>query len=51
MCSMTVEIEKDVPPIEEQPPETTVEKWVAESGCSQLMTPSAPTMVNYRDER
>ena len=38
---MTVEIEKNVPPVGELQPETTVEKWVAQSGCSQVMTSSA----------
>ena len=45
-CFMTVDIEKDVPPVGELPPETTVERSVADSGCSQLMTPSADYMVN-----
>ena len=42
-----VEVEKDVPPVGKLPPETTVERWVAHSGCSQFMTPSADYMVNY----
>ena len=46
---MSVEIEKDVPSVGELPPETTVERWVADSGCSQFMTPSADYMVNYRE--
>ena len=33
-CFIGVEIEKDVPPVGELPPETTVERWVADSGCS-----------------
>ena len=49
MCFMSVEIEDNVPPFEELPPETTVERWVADSGCSQFMTPSADYMVNYRE--
>ena len=48
-CFISVEIEKDVPPVEKLPPETTVERWVAYSGCSQLITPSADHMVNYRE--
>ena len=31
-CFIGVEIEKDVPPVEELPPETTIERWVADSG-------------------
>ena len=48
-CFIDVEIEKDqdVPPVGELPPETMVERWVADSGCSQFMTPSADYMVNY----
>ena len=48
-CIMVVEIEKGVPSIGKLPPETTVERWVADSGCSQFMTPSADYMVNYRE--
>ena len=49
-CFIGVEIEKDVPPVEELPPETTVERWVADdSGCSQFITPFADYMVNYRE--
>ena len=50
-CFMTVEIENNVPPVGELPPETTVERWVADSGCSQPMTPSADYMMNYREGR
>ena len=39
-CFMGVEIEKDIPPVGELPPETTVERWVVDSGCTQIMTPS-----------
>ena len=46
-CFIGVEIEKNVSPVGELPPETTVERWVADSGCSQFMTPSADYMVNY----
>ena len=46
-CFIGVEIGKDVPPVGELPPETTVERWVADSGCSQFMTPPADDMVNY----
>ena len=46
---MSVGIEKDVPPVGKLLPETTVERWVADSGCSQFMTPSADDMVNYRE--
>ena len=42
---MSVEIEKDVPSVGELPPETAAERWVADSGCSQFMTPSADYMV------
>ena len=48
-CYMSVEIEKDVPPVRKLPPKTTVERWIADSGCSQFMTPSADHMVNYRE--
>ena len=44
-----VEIEKDIPPVGELPPETTFEKWVVDSRFSQSMTPSADYMVNYRE--
>ena len=46
---MSVEIEKDVPSVGKLPPETTVERGVADSGCSQFMTPSADHMVKYRE--
>ena len=46
---MTVEMENIVPPVGELPPEPTVERWVADSGCSQFMTPSADYMINYRE--
>ena len=46
---MSVEIKKDVPPVGELPPETTVERWAADSGCSQFMTPFAEYMVKYRE--
>ena len=45
---MGVEIEKDIPPVGELPPEITVERWVVDSGCTQIMTPSVDYMVNYR---
>ena len=48
-CFMSVDIEKDVPQIRELLPETTVEGWDVDSGCSQFMTPSAHYMVNYRE--
>ena len=48
-CFIGVEIEKDFPPVGELPPEPTVERWVADSECSQFMTPSADYMVNYRE--
>ena len=48
-CFIGVEVEKDVPPVGKLPPETTVERWVPDSGCSQFMTPSADYMVNYRE--
>ena len=35
-CFIGVENEKDVPPVEELPPEITVERWVADSGCFNL---------------
>ena len=50
-CFMTVEIENSVPPVGELPPETTVERWVADSGCSQPMTTSADYKINYREGR
>ena len=46
---MSVEIEEDVPSVGKLPPETTVKRWVADSGCWQNMTPSADHMVNYRE--
>ena len=46
-CFIGVDIEKDVPPLGEVPPEATVERWVADSGCSQFKTPSTDYMVNY----
>ena len=46
---MSVEIEKDVPPVGKLPTETTVERWVVDSRCSQIMTLSADYMVNYRE--
>ena len=33
-CFVGVEIEKDVPPVGELARDTTVERWVADSGCS-----------------
>ena len=33
-CFIRFEIEKAVPPVGELLPETTVERWVADSGCS-----------------
>ena len=47
-CFMSVEIEKDIPPVGKLPPETTIEIWVADSRCSQFMTPSVDHTVNYR---
>ena len=47
---MRVEIEKDVPSVGKLPPETTVKRLVADSGCWQFMTSSADHMVNYREE-
>ena len=32
-CFMSVEIERDVPRVRELPPETTIERWVTDSGC------------------
>ena len=49
-CFMTVEIKKDVPSVWELPPETTVERWITDSGCSQFMAPSADYMVNYHKD-
>ena len=49
-CFMSVEIEKDVPSVGKLPPEATVERWVADSRCSQFMTPSADHMVSYRKD-
>ena len=46
---MSVEIEKDVPPVGDLPPESAVERWVADIGCSQFMTLFADYMVNCRE--
>ena len=46
-CFIGVEIEKDVPPFGKLLPEATVERWAADSGCSQLLTSSTDNMVNY----
>ena len=35
-CFMSVEIEKDISPVGKLPPETTVERWVSDSGCSHF---------------
>ena len=48
-CFMSVDIEKDVPPVGKLPSETTVEKWVAGSGCSRFMTTFADHMINDRE--
>ena len=40
---MAVEVERNVPP------ESSIEKWIADSGCSRFMMPSADFMVNYRE--
>ena len=48
---MAVEFEKKkVPPVGELPQESTVERWIADSGCSRFMLPSADYMVNYRED-
>ena len=49
-CCMTVEVGNNGPPVGELPPETTVEIWGADSGCSKFMTPSSDYMVNYRED-
>ena len=41
----------DILPVRKLPPETTVERWIADSGWSQFMTPSADHMVNHREGR
>ena len=46
---MSFGIEKDVPPVGELSPETNMERWVGDSGCSQFMMPSADCMVHYRE--
>ena len=46
---MAVEVEKNIPPVSELPPEGTIERWVTDSGCSRFMTPSADYRVNYRE--
>ena len=46
-CFIGDQIEKDIPPVGGLPPETTVERWVEDSRCSQFMKPSADYMVNY----
>ena len=43
-CFIGVEIEKNVPTVGELPTESTVERWFADSGCSQFMTPSSDYM-------
>ena len=43
-CFIGVEIEKDVPTVGELPTESTVERWFADSGCSQFMTTSSDYM-------
>ena len=50
-CFIGVELEKDVPPVVELPPQTTVERWATDSECSQFMTPCVDYMVNYREVR
>ena len=47
ICFMAAEIENNVPQAGNLPPETTVERRVAGSGCSQFMTLSGDYMVNY----
>ena len=44
---MAVDIENNIPPVGELPPESTVERWVADSGCSRFMTPSADYMRGF----
>ena len=44
---MAVEIVTNVLPVCKLPPESTVENWVANGGCSRFMTPSTDYMVNY----
>ena len=46
-CFISFQIEKDAPPVGKLRPETAVERWVADCGCSQFMTPSADYIVNY----
>ena len=46
---MSVEIGKDIPPVEKVTPETTVERWVVDGRCSQFMMPSADHIINYRE--
>ena len=48
---MAVEVEKNVPPVGELPPEGTVERWITDSGCSRFMTPSADYIVRIADDR
>ena len=48
-CFMTVEYENNVFSVGELPPETTLERWVADNECSQFMMPSADSMVRYRE--
>ena len=47
--SLAFEIENDIPPVGELPPETTAERWVADSGYSPFTTHSVDYMVNYRE--
>ena len=50
---MSVEIEKDIPPISELPPAARNYGpdmgCRADSGCSQFMTPPAHYMINYHE--
>ena len=49
---MSVEIEKDIPPVRELPPARNYGPDMgcrAGSGCSQFMTPPAHYMINYHE--
>lgn len=46
---MAVDIDRNVLPVDEIPAESSIKKWIADSGCSRLMTPSVDVEVNYHE--
>ena len=48
-CFVSVEIGKHILTVGKETPKTTVERWVADSGCSQFIVPSADHIINYRE--